>query len=196
MKLIKLWTIGLCLGLIVACSSVYADQHELKPNIIPNVPTVPSDPVPKKNVPLVPEVPTVPQAPQSPIQKWPTMVDCGPTQVILGLGKGKYKEQEFILSNGMVQLPDGRILAAPMLIYLNPQTKTFTVVAHFPNAISCIITSGKDMQPAPRNPNAPNGQNGPGLKPGEFKGPFMEVEKPTQIYINTTSDGPLIAKLN
>ena len=96
----------------------------------------------------------------------------------------------------MVQLPDGRILAAPMLIYLNPQTKTFTVVAHFPNAISCIITSGKDMQPAPRNPNAPNGQNGPGLKPGEFKGPFMEVEKPTQIYINTTSDGPLIAKLN
>ena len=52
------------------------------------------------------------------------------------------------------------------------------------------------MQPAPRNPNAPNGQNGPGLKPGEFKGPFMEVEKPTQIYINTTSDGPLIAKLN
>ena len=193
MKLIKLWTIGLCLSVLLACTNVYADMHE---KILPD--TVPSEPVPE--TPLVPEVPPVPQVPQqekSPIAKWPGMFDCGPTGIILGIVKGKYREIEFILSNGMVQLPDGRILAAPMLIYLNPQTKTFSIVAHFPNAVSCIITSGKDMQPAPRDPNAaPNGQ-GPGLKPGKGETPYLEVEKePKKIPI--TDDGfidsePLLA---
>mgnify|MGYP003305902639 CR=1 FL=1 len=197
MKLIKLWTIGLCLGVMLACTNSYADMHEdgLKPT--PNVPTIPSEPVPEVS-PLVPEVPPVPQVPQqqkSPIAKWPGLFDCGPTGVILGLVKGKYSEIEFILSNGMVQLPDGRILAAPMLIYLNPQTKTFSIVAHFPNAISCIITSGKDMQPAPRDPNQQAPGQGPGLKPGSGGKPYLEVEKFKRYQIH--DDGhinlPLLA---
>ena len=125
------------------------------------------------------------------IQKWPTLVDCGPTQVILALVKGKYGEIEFLMSNGMVQIPDGRVLNAPTLIYMNPQTSSYTIIAHFPNAISCILTSGKDIQPAPKVPNGQNnkGPQGPGLKPGlpqNYNGPYLEA-KPLDIEVSDKS---------
>ena len=175
MNRITTWTIGLCLAFLVACSSVTAQE-----NTIPNIPT----PQPKPEIPL-PGTPEVPQQ-QNPVAKWPALFDCGPTQVIVAIIKGKYQEQEFILSKGMVQLPDGRILESPMLFYLNPQTKTFSVVAHFQNGYSCIVTSGKEMQPFQGQGQKPQNQapQGPRLKPGSnerFPGPYLEAKPSIEI---------------
>ncbi len=170
MNRITTLTIGLCLVLLLACGSVSAQD-----------PTLPDTPLIPKVPPVTPEVNPEP----SPLQKWPAVFDCGPTGYILGIVKGKYNEIEFILSNGFVQLPDGRVLQAPTLIYLNPNTKTYSVVAHFQNGHSCIITSGKDLQPAPRDGNmTPKAPEGPGLKPGNGKkGPYLEA-KPNEIEVD------------
>ena len=192
MNRITTWTIGLCLALLLACGSVYAQD-----------PALPGTP-PNDEVPLVPKVPPVTPEVQpetkSPLMKWPAVFDCGPTGYILGVVKGKYKEIEFILSNGFVQLPDGRVLQAPTLIYLNPQTKTYSVVAHFQNGHSCIITSGKDLQPAPQNGNVnPKEQapKGPGLKPGkDNKGPYLEARPEIEVNFERVEDDRILALLN
>ena len=90
---ITTWTIGLCLAFLVACSSVTAQE-----NMIPTPQPKPEVPLPGMPAPEVPAIPEVPQQ-QSPIAKWPALFDCGPTQVIVAVIKGKYQEQEFILNN-------------------------------------------------------------------------------------------------
>ena len=182
-------TIGLCLVLLLACGSVAAQD-----------PSLPGTPEVKPEVPLVPKVPPITPEVQpetkSPLMKWPAVFDCGPTGYILGVVKGKYNEIEFILSNGFVQLPDGRVLQAPTLIYLNPQTKTYSVVAHFSNGHSCIITSGKDLQPAPQNGNVnPNPEpKGPGLKPGNGKkGPYLEAKPEIEVDFKLIPDDRILA---
>ena len=194
MMRITTWTIGLCLAFLVACSSVTAQE-----NMIPTPQPKPEVPLPGMPAPEVPAIPEVPQQ-QSPIAKWPALFDCGPTQVIVAVIKGKYQEQEFILSKGMVQLPDGRILESPMLFYLNPQTKTFSVVAHFPNGYSCIVTSGKEMQPFQGQGQQPQNQvpKGPGLKPGSNErvpGPYLEAKQPIEIRHPIVGDDRMIALL-
>ena len=187
--LINPWLVVLVLMISASCTTISNAEESLKPDLKPT----PEQKAPEGN-PLVPNVPPVnPQnpAPNNIIQKWPTLVDCGPTQVILALVKGKYGEIEFLMSNGMVQIPDGRVLNAPTLIYMNPQTSSYTIIAHFPNAISCILTSGKDIQPAPKVPNGQNnkGPQGPGLKPGlpqNYNGPYLEA-KPLDIEVSDKS---------
>ena len=185
MNRITTLTIGLCLVLLLACGSVSAQD-----------PTLPDTPLIPKVPPVTPEVNPEP----SPLQKWPAVFDCGPTGYILGIVKGKYNEIEFILSNGFVQLPDGSVLQAPTLIYLNPNTKTYSVVAHFQNGHSCIITSGKDLHPAPQNGNVnPKEQapKGPGLKPGkDNKGPYLEAKPEIEVNFERVEDDRILALLN
>jgi len=180
MNRITTLTIGLCLVLLLACGSVSAQD-----------PTLPDTPLIPKVPPVTPEVNPEP----SPLQKWPAVFDCGQTGYILGIVKGKYNEIEFILSNGFVQLPDGRVLQAPTLIYLNPNTKTYSVVAHFQNGHSCIITSGKDLQPAPRDGNmTPKAPEGPGLKPGNGKkGPYLEAKPEIEVDFKLIPDDRILA---
>ena len=197
MMRITTWTIGLCLAFLVACSSVTAQENTIPtPKINPEV--QPGTPGP--TTPGMPEMFNNEKKQQSPIAKWPALFDCGPTQVIVAVIKGKYQEQEFILSKGSVQLPDGRILQSPMLFYLNPQTKTFSVVAHFGNGYSCIVASGSEMQPFTGQGQKPQNQSpeGPGLKPGSdkrFQGPYLEARPPIEINAPIVGDDRILALL-
>lgn len=92
--------------------------------------------------------------PQNPpiIQKWPGFFDCGPNEVIMGIIHGKYKEKPMIQMGGVLQIPGGRIVQAPTVIYFNQETNTFSIVAHFQNSFSCIIMYGQGVGPASGNP--------------------------------------------
>ena len=92
--------------------------------------------------------------PQNPpiIQKWPGFFDCGPNEVIMGIIHGKYKEKPMIQMGGVLQIPGGRVVQAPTVIYFNQETNTFSIVAHFQNSFSCIIMYGQGVGPASGNP--------------------------------------------
>ena len=94
------------------------------------------------------------QPPQNPpiIQKWPGFFDCGPTEVMMGIVMGKYKEKPMIQMGGVLQIPGGRIVQAPTTIYFNTETNTFSIVTHFQNQFSCIIMYGQGVGPAGGNP--------------------------------------------
>ena len=93
------------------------------------------------------------------IQKWPGFFDCGPTEVMMGIVMGKYKEKPMIQMGGVLQIPGGRVVQAPTVIYFNQETNTFSIVTHFQNQFSCIIMYGQGVGPATGNPAMQQPQN-------------------------------------
>ena len=70
----------------------------------------------------------------------------------MGIIHGKYKEKPMIQMGGVSQIPGGRVVQAPTVIYFNQETNTFSIVAHFQNSFSCIIMYGQGVGPASGNP--------------------------------------------
>ena len=107
------------------------------------------------------------------IQKWPGFFDCGPSEVIMGIVNGKYKELPMIQMDGILQIPGGRTICAPTVIYFNQEKNTFTVVTHFNNGFSCIILYGHNVGPAKGNP---------AMAPGVQQKKYFDQEKPPKEF--------------
>jgi hypothetical protein len=116
---------------------------------------------------------SVPPANPPIIQKWPGFFDCGPTEVMMGIVNGKYNELPMIKMDGVLQIPGGRTIAAPTVIYFNQEKNTFSVVAHFNNGFSCIILYGHNVGPAGGNP---------AMAPGVQQKKYFDREKPPKEF--------------
>ena len=74
-----------------------------------------------------------------------------------------------IVGMGVIQIPNGQILKAPVLVYFNKETTTFSLVSHFENAYSCIMTSGDGLQPARGSAKPTQKQQNKPFKPGTYE---------------------------
>lgn len=142
-----------CMFIAIGCTQTLAEGQTVDPGLeAEQNKTVPD------TAPLV-----------SQMAKWPALYDCGPTQEVIAIVTGKYGEQPMVVGMGLIQIPDGRMLRAPVLVYFNQASKSFSFISHFENGFSCIMTSGQGLQPAsrPAKPE-PKQQNKP-FKPGTYE---------------------------
>jgi hypothetical protein len=156
-----------CMLLAIGCTQTLAEGQNVDPGLeaeqnktVPDA--TPKIPTPEELKPLM-----------SKMAKWPALYDCGPTPEVLAIITGKYGEQPMIVGAGLIQIPDGRMFKAPILVYFNAESESFSIVSHFENSFSCIMTSGQGLQPVkPRdNPTkVPNKkENEPNIGPGKLK---------------------------
>lgn len=84
-------------------------------------------------------------------EKWPGYFDCGTTDGIVNFIQNNKKEEPILESTGVLQIPPAevggeiRMVKSAMVLYFNPKTQTWSMVAHFQNAYSCVLTFGIDM---------------------------------------------------
>jgi|TARA_B110000444_G_C18414403_1_gene399509 hypothetical protein len=90
-----------------------------------------------------PEQPSVP-----PVMVLPAMIECSPPMVIMSM-INKYNEIPFIVGTTMVKRPDGVQMPAKMVMYVNMQNRTYTLVAQMPGDVFwCVIQAGGNFAPA------------------------------------------------
>lgn len=80
----------------------------------------------------------------------PIMVDCGPKELIMPPITIKAMEQPFAVADTVFTTPTGQLLAGKGTIYVNADTKTWTLVVGFPDEASnvCYFLSGSNFGPA------------------------------------------------
>ena len=79
--------------------------------------------------------------------------DCGPAERVLPHLKEKWGELPFALGTAVVVLQDGSPAEGVLMMNVNPKTLSYTVNIMFVNlGIVCMLTSGKDFQPAQSQP--------------------------------------------
>jgi len=152
-----------CMFIAIGCTQTLAEGQTVDPGLeaernktVPD--TAPKAPTPDELEPLV-----------SQMAKWPALYDCGKTDQVLAIVTGKYGEQPMIVGMGVIQIPNGQILKAPVLVYFNKETTTFSLVSHFENAYSCIMTSGDGLQPARGSAKPTQKQQNKPFKPGTYE---------------------------
>jgi len=80
-----------------------------------------------------------------------SVLDCdSDAGVVLNLLDEKYKEIPFAEATGIVRNGQtGRFYTSYVILYVNPETKTWTLVSIFDDdGTGCIVQSGKDFRPA------------------------------------------------
>ena len=91
-----------------------------------------------------------PEQEQNPsaFMKLPILTDCGSMDAVMGTIT-KYKEQPLANMIVFVPIPDGRELQQPGVMALNPVSKTWSIIALFPETNSaCIVVTGLELNPA------------------------------------------------
>ncbi len=84
------------------------------------------------------------------MQKLPLMIDCGPGKSIVEVIM-RHNEIPFANFEVFLQIPSGQILRQPGTMFVNQSTKSWTIVAWFPESESaCIVQSGIGLDPAGR----------------------------------------------
>ncbi|MDE0954628.1 MAG: hypothetical protein OR994_08115 [Candidatus Poseidoniales archaeon] len=87
------------------------------------------------------------------IMKWPAVYDCDKTAIIMKIVNHN-KELPMIDSIGVLQIPpqeqggQPRMLQAPITLYYNQATGTYSIVAKFENGHACIILFGHGIKPS------------------------------------------------
>ena len=60
-----------------------------------------------------------------------------------------FDEKPFSKKDAVVSASDGNALKGVLVIYVNPETKSNTVVMHFPeDGVSCVLAIGENFAPA------------------------------------------------
>jgi hypothetical protein len=78
------------------------------------------------------------------------MIDCGPGKSIVEVIM-RHNEIPFANFEVFLQIPSGQILRQPGTMFVNQSTKSWTIVAWFPESESaCIVQSGIGLDPAGR----------------------------------------------
>jgi len=75
-------------------------------------------------------------------------IDCFPAGLLEKLLTSKYGELKAIEGKQVLKdSSDKQYYPGGMSMWINPDTLTYTIVATFNDALSCIILAGKDLQP-------------------------------------------------
>lgn len=81
-------------------------------------------------------------------QPFPFMGLCGTPEAVLLLLQEEYGEIPFAQGPGAVSSLDGTPLPGNMVLYVNPETLTFTVTLMNPaGTAQCMIMNGEDFSP-------------------------------------------------
>ena len=60
----------------------------------------------------------------------------------------KYGELRFLEGDAQIFAGPGQVINGVMRIFVNPDTKTFTIVLDIDGKLYCMLTSGKDLRAA------------------------------------------------
>lgn len=131
-KLIAATVMCLCLFPI----SVYADQHDKES------PALPLDKMAKPETPPIPAVPENSGRPYGMIFPMTKNIQCNDTQVVENAMEHIYNEAPMML--GMVRNKHG-MAQMIMVLYVNPQSRSYTIVEHSVSGVSCLLTSGHEF---------------------------------------------------
>lgn len=80
----------------------------------------------------------------------PINTQCSnPSKDLTDMITGKYAEQAFAQGNAMVQYnKTGQWVEVPITIYVNPDDRTWSMIAFMPSGPGCLISSGIGFVPA------------------------------------------------
>jgi hypothetical protein len=75
--------------------------------------------------------------------------ECKPTGVIEEYVGKEYGEMPFSKSKIILQSSKTtRLFEGDLVIYVNPRSKTYTLVVQFDDKVSCVLGAGSDFAPA------------------------------------------------
>lgn len=95
---------------------------------------------------------TVSASAEEPIVKqMPTINECSEWRLVNRLLMNSYGEKPFVIADGSLRVlnpPDNSQAIHRLVIYLNPETTTYTIVSLFlEEETACILSSGKNFRP-------------------------------------------------
>lgn len=96
--------------------------------------------------PAFAEEDTTPQIPTDWF-KIPVMVDCAPIQKIIEMVSNQFGEKPMMKGDQIIQWANGQAVPAGMALAVNSDTRSWTLVSHFPDGIGCVIASGGKLTP-------------------------------------------------
>jgi hypothetical protein len=86
---------------------------------------------------------------QNNTQTFSNVSECAPLGVVESTIQEEHGETPFSKSSIFLQSSKtARLYEGNLVIYVNPKTKTYTLVAQFDDKISCILGAGTDFVPA------------------------------------------------
>lgn len=86
---------------------------------------------------------------QTDVQVFSNASQCTAIGVIERVVQQEHGEIPFSKSTILLQSSKtARLFEGNLVIYINPKTKTYTLVVQFENKVSCILGAGTDFQPA------------------------------------------------
>jgi hypothetical protein len=75
--------------------------------------------------------------------------ECKPTGIIEKIVGTEYGEKPFSKSKIILQSSkNARLFEGNLVLYVNPESKTYTLVVQFDDKVSCILGAGSDFAPA------------------------------------------------
>lgn len=89
---------------------------------------------------------TAPQVPNNGIVNLPVMLDCGPITSIMEI-LANFKELPTATGDATWKIPNGQILKGKMVIWINPQTKSFSITIQPSSEMACIFLPGMNFAP-------------------------------------------------
>jgi hypothetical protein len=87
-----------------------------------------------------------PQVPNDGIVNLPVMLDCGPIASIMEILQN-YKELPTATGDASWRIPNGQMLKGRMVIWINPQTKSFSITIQPNEDMACIFLPGMNFAP-------------------------------------------------
>lgn len=82
----------------------------------------------------------------SEIQKFPTELMCV-SETEMAEVLVKYGEIPFATMNSVREVPALGMTANPLVIFVNPKTKTYTMIEQFAKDIYCVVAIGENINP-------------------------------------------------
>lgn len=93
------------------------------------------------------------------------IAECQSKDVVDRLLKETYKEQPILVGKAGVMGKDDKTYEGLMLFYANVAESSFTIVIYFPeDKMSCVLTTGLELQPMPQPSDAPSATQPPSSK--------------------------------
>lgn len=71
---------------------------------------------------------------------------CASVDIVLRDAEN-YQEQPLLSGQGLLAHPNGNVYESSMMLFVNQDTGTWSLVALYPNLTACLVTQGSNFQP-------------------------------------------------
>lgn len=76
----------------------------------------------------------------------PSNLVCGPKDEFFPVIE-KYKEKPFVVMNSIREIAGVGVVNNKIIIFVNPETKTFTMLEQFSQDLYCVVLVGEGFEP-------------------------------------------------